>query len=44
MSKSIYPIIETLFASPGQMREPVAFEWRLIRRNGKPFLLLPAVM
>jgi hypothetical protein len=42
MSKTVYPIIETLFASPGQMREPVTFDWRLIRRKGKPFMLLPS--
>lgn len=41
MSKSIRPVIEALFASSGHSTS-VDFEWRLIFRRGRPFLLLPA--
>jgi len=41
MSKSVRPIIEALFASSGQPGQPVAFEWWLMRRKGRPFFLLP---
>jgi hypothetical protein len=40
MSKRIHPIIAALFTGPGRS-QPVAFEWRLISRHGRPFLLLP---
>lgn len=41
MAKSIQPILEELFAvgNPGDRR--LDFSWRLIRRKGRPFLLLP---
>lgn len=41
MAKTVQPIISELFLdekSPGQARN---FAWRLIRRRGRPFLLLP---
>ena len=40
MSKRIPPIIAALFSGPGRA-QPMAFEWRLISRHGRPFLLLP---
>jgi hypothetical protein len=40
MSKRIHPIIAALFTGPGRS-QPVAFEWWLISRHGRPFLLLP---
>jgi hypothetical protein len=43
MSKPVQPIIEALFSNgevPPQGR-PLDFEWRLIQRNRRPFLLLP---
>jgi hypothetical protein len=40
MSNSVRPIIETLFTSNGRY-QPVDFDWRLITRHGRPFLLLP---
>jgi hypothetical protein len=40
MSMRIPPIIAALFTGPGRS-QPVAFEWRLISRHGRPFLLLP---
>jgi hypothetical protein len=40
MSKTVHSIIENLFASPAQTQR-VDFEWRLVRRRGRPFLLLP---
>jgi hypothetical protein len=42
MSHNALPIIETLFARHGELRQPVDFEWRLIYRYRRPFLLLPA--
>ena len=40
MSKRIPPIIAALFSGPGRS-QPMAFEWRLISRHDRPFLLLP---
>jgi hypothetical protein len=40
----VLPTIETLFAGNGRPRQPVRFDWRLIRRNKRPFLLLPTTM
>jgi hypothetical protein len=40
MSKGIPPIIAALFTGQGRA-QPVAFEWRLIFRQGRPFMLLP---
>ena len=40
----VLPTIETLFAGNGQPRQAVRFDWRLIRRNKHPFLLLPTTM
>ena len=42
MFRTVLPTIKTLFSSEGRSREPVHFDWRLIRRNRWPFLLLPA--
>lgn len=44
MFRIFLPTIETLFASAGQPRQPVQFNWRLIRRKRQPFLLLPTTM
>jgi hypothetical protein len=41
MPQTVQAVLETLFASPGEIREPVTFDWRLIRRKGRPLLLLP---
>jgi hypothetical protein len=41
MFRTILPNIKTLFSSGGRSRQPVHFNWRLIRRNRWPFLLLP---
>ena len=40
MSKTVRPIIEALFTGSGHA-QPVTFEWRLICRRGRPFMLLP---
>ncbi len=40
MSKDIPPIITALFTGQGRT-QPVVFEWRLISRQGRPFMLLP---
>jgi hypothetical protein len=40
MKKTVVPVIEALLAGSGKS-PPVTFEWRLIRRHGRPFLLLP---
>lgn len=40
MPQTVQSVVETLFASPGEIREPVTFDWRLIRRKGRPLLLL----
>jgi hypothetical protein len=42
MFRTVLPNIKTLFSSEGRSREPVHFDWRLIRRKRWPFLLLPA--
>lgn len=44
MFRVVLPTIEALFASEGQPRRPVHFDWRLIRRKRQPFLLLPTTM
>lgn len=44
MSSRIQSIIETIFSRHGELKQPVDFEWRLIYRFGRPFLLLPAAM
>ncbi len=41
MPHTVRPIIEALFAHHGNPGQRVTFDWRLIRRNGRPFLLLP---
>ena len=41
MSKTVRPILEALFAHRGEPGQLVAFDWRLVRKNGRPFLLLP---
>ena len=41
MSKTVQPIVEAVFAPGGEISRPVNFQWRLIRRKGRPFLLLP---
>ena len=40
MSKNVHDTIQALFASPGKT-QPVHFEWRLVRRRRRPFILLP---
>lgn len=40
MAKTVRSVVETLFASTGPVREPAACEWRLVRRQRRPFLLL----
>ena len=43
MAKTVLPVIAELFLdekSPGQSRD---FAWRLVRRRGRPFLILPVV-
>jgi len=40
MSKIVSPVIASLFAGEGRS-QPVNFEWRLISRRGRPFMLLP---
>lgn len=42
MSKTVRPIIEELFASAEPLGQPVSFSWRLIRKKGRPFMLLPS--
>jgi len=44
MFRVVLPTVQTLFASEGQLRHPVHFDWRLIRRKRRPFLLLPVAM
>ena len=41
MSKAVRSIIEALFAHRSEPGQWVAFDWRLIRKTGRPFLLLP---
>jgi len=41
MSKTVHPILEALFAGAEPSRQPVNFSWRLIRRKGRPLILLP---
>ena len=40
MSKTVDDTIKVLFASQGKS-QPVDFKWRLVRRRGRPFMLLP---
>ncbi len=42
MSTNVTPVITLLFAGPEPVHKPVVFYWRLVRRRGRPFLLLPA--
>ena len=42
MSQSIQPVIAELFLNEKPSGRPIDFEWRLIRRMQRPFLLLPA--
>lgn len=42
MAHNVLPILSALFSSRGKRRQPVDFEWRLIYRYRRPFLLLPA--
>jgi hypothetical protein len=42
MSKTVLPIIAELFAAEKPSGRMIPFEWRLIRRKHRPFLLLPA--
>lgn len=43
MFKTVLPSIEALFAGPKKTPgAPLNFEWRLVRRKRRPFLLLPA--
>ena len=44
MFRTVLPTIEVLFASDGRPRQPLQLDWRLIRRKGQPFLLLPTTM
>jgi|GEM_PF-820807 len=41
MTKSIHPVIAELFLNEKPPGRPIDFEWRLIRRKQRPFLLLP---
>jgi len=41
MSNFIEPKIERLFAGSNEPGERLFFEWRMIRRQGQPFLLVP---
>ena len=41
MFENVLPTITALFASDEKLRAPVKFSWRLVRRKGRPFLLLP---
>ncbi|HEY5298478.1 MAG TPA: hypothetical protein VIK59_11195 [Verrucomicrobiae bacterium] len=41
MFHPILPVLEALFSNNEKLRQPMNFEWRLISRYGRPFLLLP---
>ena len=41
MFKNVLPAITALFPSAKPSCQPVNFSWRLVRRNKRPFLLLP---
>ena len=41
MSKTIQPVIAELFSNEKPTGQPIEFEWRLIRRKNRPFLLMP---
>ena len=41
MFDDVTPFLKILFANEAPPRRPVVFEWWLIRRKGRPFLLLP---
>jgi hypothetical protein len=41
MFKNVPFTIDALFAHEQPRRKPVTFTWRLVRRHGRPFLLLP---
>jgi len=42
--RTVLPTVEALFAGEGRPRQPLRFDWRLIRRKRQPFLLLPTTM
>lgn len=42
MFNNVKPILDTLFVNGTAVKQPIDFEWWLIRRKGHPFLLLPA--
>lgn len=41
MSKSVQPIVDALFGNGSSEEKTIVFHWRLIKRRGWPFLLLP---
>ncbi len=41
MFDDVTPFLKILFANEAAPRRPMVFEWWLIRRKGRPFLLLP---
>jgi hypothetical protein len=41
---SMLPLLKSVFTGAGEIRRPVTFEWRLIRRHQWPFLLLPVTL
>lgn len=41
MAKAIQPLLETLFQTDKPKGKTIVFQWRLIRRQGRPMLLLP---
>ncbi len=41
MFDDVTPFLKNLFLNEAPPRQPVEFEWWLIRRKGRPFLLLP---
>jgi hypothetical protein len=40
MQKAVHEMLESLLANSDRPSQPVNFEWRLIKRNQRPFLLL----
>lgn len=41
MAQSVQAVLKALFATPQPTGKRLMFHWRLIKRHGKPFLLLP---
>jgi hypothetical protein len=41
MFDDLTPLLKILFSNGAFIRQPVEFEWWVIRRKGRPFLLLP---